>query len=290
MASVERSFILADGTLRNVQKAHGVAHIAVAAWGLKNGKNELDTRGREQLAMEQLNLTGQTKLEMAIEFLQEHEPPEGYAGFFSGGKDSIVLMDVAQQAGVKATWFYSLMPDPPELLRFVKTFPVDILRPKYSFWKGILVNFPPHRHAAWCCQIIKESPSVAIPFTHRILGIRGEESSKRAKLGHINKITKNRINYHPLYDWAEWEIWEHIDGNGLKYCNLYDEGFNRLGCVVCPKRTNSKAQEMFLNRWPQYFNLFEKQVSKWWEIKGKFRTNETAKNVNEYLENWYRGK
>ena len=209
---------------------------------------------------------------------------------FSGGKDSVVLMSLGEKSGCQITWFYSLMPDPPELIKFVKQFDLTILRPKYSFWRGIIENFPPHRKAAWCCRIIKEQPSVKLPFVHRLLGIRAEESSYRASLGCINQITSKRINYHPIFDWLEWEIWDYIRENNLNYCSLYDEGFSRLGCVVCPKRTNTKEQELFRERWPQYFNLFEKQVQRWWKMIGKIRKDEPANTVQEFLNNWYRGK
>jgi 3'-phosphoadenosine 5'-phosphosulfate sulfotransferase (PAPS reductase)/FAD synthetase len=38
----------------------------------------------------------------ALHFIKEHEPPEGYMGLFSGGKDSCVIKHLAKQAGVKA--------------------------------------------------------------------------------------------------------------------------------------------------------------------------------------------
>lgn len=232
-----------------------------------------------------------TKPEIAIRFLQEHEPFEGYAGMFSGGKDSSVLMDLGVKSGCNITWFYSLMPDPPELIKFVRSYPnIHVLHPPYSFWAGILKNFPPHRKAAWCCRVLKEGPSIKLPYTHRLLGIRAEESRNRAKQGMVNKITRKRINYHPLYDWKEWEIWEYIEQNKVRYCSLYDDGFARLGCVVCPKRTNTKSQELFRRCWPQYFRLFEKQVKKWWKVKGQFRETELAKNADEFIQNWYNGK
>ena len=37
----------------------------------------------------------------AIKTLKEHEPPEGYYVAFSGGKDSIVILDLVRRAGVK---------------------------------------------------------------------------------------------------------------------------------------------------------------------------------------------
>ena len=127
--------------------------------------------------MQQLNLSGQTKEEIAIDFFRKYEPEEGYAGFYSGGKDSGVLKDIGDKSGCKIQWFYSLMPDPPELIQFVKSrpFPITILRPDISFWRGVVRNFPPHRKGAWCCTEIKEKPSAKLLYTHRLLGIRAEE-------------------------------------------------------------------------------------------------------------------
>lgn len=211
---------------------------------------------------------------------------------YSGGKDSETLWDITIKAGVKFTPYYSLMPDPPELIQHIKKCHpnINIIRPQHTFWKLVETRFPPVRNARWCCDEIKETPSKKIPLTHRLLGIRAEESRNRAKQGWINKFTKKRINYHPLYDWLEWEIWEYIERCGLPYCSLYDEGFRRLGCVVCPLRSHPEMMK-YKKRWPQYFKLFEKQAYKWWERKGyhKNRVRGYAQLFDEFLDNWYHG-
>ena len=243
--------------------------------------------------MQQLNLQGQVKTEYSIEFLRKHEPEEGYMLCYSGGKDSEVTWDIAKRAGVKITPYYSLMPDPPELIRHIKkTHPeINMLYPKYTFYWGVKQWFPPHRRARWCCYHIKERPSTLVPLTHRVLGIRAEESPNRAKQGWINHRTKKRINYHPIFDWEEWEIWEYIERHKLPYCNLYDEGFSRLGCVVCPMRSYPEMM-LYKNRFPKYYRLFEKQAYKWWERIGYHRQSVRgyARSFSDFLNNWYRGK
>jgi len=234
-----------------------------------------------------------TKEQLAIEFIQKYEPEdEPYMLCYSGGKDSVVLEDLVRKSGVKYIVYYSLTPDPPELLKFIKSrkFKVNILRPNFTFWRGIEINFPPHRKGRWCCNYIKEKPSTKIPLVHRLLGIRAEESRNRAKQGMINERTKKRINYHPLFDWLEWEIWDYIETNNLEYCSLYDEGFSRLGCVVCPMRSY-KDQMRYKDRWPQYFKLFEKSCKRWWDKKGCQRQKERGytQSFEEFLDNWYKG-
>ena len=243
--------------------------------------------------MQQLNLQGQTKTEQAIEFLRKHEPKEGYMLCFSGGKDSVVISHLALLSGVSHYSYYTLMHDPPELIQFIrKHFPcTTILRPEHSFYHWVETWFPPHRRARWCCDVIKEKPSTKIPMAHRILGIRAEESNGRAKQGWINRRTKNRINYHPIFDWYEWEVWEYIERHNLPYCKLYDQGFDRLGCVVCPMRSYKEMMK-YKNRFPKQHALFERQAYKWWERIGHHRQSVRgyAKTFSDFLENWYRGK
>ena len=50
----------------------------------------------------------------AVEFLREHEPPEGYQLCFSGGKDSIVMRNLADIASVKYQALFNCTTiDPP---------------------------------------------------------------------------------------------------------------------------------------------------------------------------------
>ena len=73
------------------------------------------------MSIKQLNFAGINRVEVAVMRLQEFEPPEGYYLAFSGGKDSIVIYDLAVRAGVKFDAHYSLTTvDPPELVHFIK--------------------------------------------------------------------------------------------------------------------------------------------------------------------------
>lgn len=244
--------------------------------------------------MQQLNLEGKTKEETAIEFIRANEPPKGYALFYSGGKDSEVVLHLAKASGVKFKTYYSMMPDPPELITHIKQNHPDVifLYPEISFLKGVATIFPPHRFRRWCCDRLKEKPGNKVPFIHRLVGIRAEESHGRAKRGFIHKRTKSRINYHPVFDWFEWEIWDYIERYNIPYCSLYDEGFDRIGCVVCPMRAPSKAQEMYRERYPKHYERFERYVEKYWENGGWWRESKSRRSMllSEFLENWYKGK
>jgi len=253
--------------------------------------------------MQQLHLiTGQTKEQEAIEFIREHEPEEGYFLGFSGGKDSVVLYDLTEKAGVKFQAYYSATGiDAPEVVKFIREHYPHVIhkRPKESFFAMILKNGYPNKWRRWCCDKLKKEPTKHIPLAHRLMGIRSEESTKRAHRGRISQLTKNNIHYKPIFSWKEWEIWDYIDNNNLSYCSLYDEGFSRLGCVVCPFLCHGIRGDLkrHMDRWPKHYRAFEKAMRKLFDNylcvinprSGAWNYRRET-DFDEFLNNWYRGK
>jgi len=241
--------------------------------------------------MQQLNLiTGQTKEQEAIEFIREHEPPGGYFLGFSGGKDSVVLYDLTEKAGVKFEAYYSATGiDAPEVVKFIREHYPTVIhkRPKESFFALIPKKGYPTKWTRWCCDKLKKEPTKDIPLVHRMMGIRAEESARRAARGRMDKLGKWAI-YKPIFNWIEWEIWDHIDSHNLPTCSLYDEGFSRLGCVVCPFVDGRKLMK-HKARWPKIYAGFEKAMQKLWD-KGKPNGEPWHEsNFDEFLNNWYNG-
>lgn len=210
-----------------------------------------------------------------VDFLRSNEPREGYFVGFSGGKDSITALNLCRIAGVKHQAFYSCTRiDPPEVVRFIRSEYPDVkwLYPKMTFWEGIMRRSPPLRIKRWCCNVLKKDPSKKHPLAHRIMGIRAEESVRRASRPRIDNYFVGQTLYKPIFKWPEWAVWEFIESQNLTYPSLYDEGFHRIGCVVCPfilgKKPGAVLQrEMSMHRYPGVWKAFEHATKRWFNTK-----------------------
>jgi phosphoadenosine phosphosulfate reductase len=257
--------------------------------------------------MEQLTMFGQTSLEdkvkRAIDRLRAFEPPEGYYLAFSGGKDSQCIYHLAKEAGVKFDAHNShTTVDPPELVYFIRENYPDVVieKPEMTMWRLIVKKrMPPTRMVRYCCDVLKEGDGAGRVV---VTGVRWAESNKRRnrdvieiiaktkkdkiKLNSDNDedrrmfetcITKGKRIVNPIVDWADEDVWGYIKSRKLKYCKLYDEGFERLGCVGCPMAGQAGREKEFA-RWPKYklnyIKAFQRMVDG--RIEDGLKTNWTT--------------
>lgn len=223
------------------------------------------------------------KIEYSIELLRKSEkmtirldPENGFYLAFSGGKDSQALYHIAQMAGVKFKAHMNLTSvDPPEVIRFVKKqYPdVELIKPKMSIYDMALKkHILPTMRLRWCCAEFKEM-SGAGKVT--LIGIRKEESARRSKREEVSTnikgkrteetfdqwsehqekmVTcvggKDKILVSPIIHWTERDVWEFLnDVVKVPHCKLYDEGYTRIGCILCPM-SNRKSKLRDIERFP----------------------------------------
>ena len=185
--------------------------------------------------------------------------------------------------------------DPPQLVRFIRQHHprTEIEKPEYTMRELIIkAQHPPTRRMRYCCAKIKETRGEGRIV---VTGVRWAESlNRRKKRGLVNidgekarKIadelgaehrddrygiilnTDNDENrrmvemcyrthktlVNPIIDWTDEDVWEFIRHYNVPYCELYDCGFKRLGCVACPLGGSASMQRA-LEFFPQFKKFY----------------------------------
>lgn len=210
---------------------------------------------------------------------------------YSGGKDSDVLLHLAEKSGVPFEVLHSLTTaDAPETVRHVyDTFRrleekgVKCTVDKHTQPDGSRVTMwnliprklmPPTRLARYCCAELKEGGGKGRFIA---TGVRWAESTARKKnRGALEVIASAKKNslilsndndedrmlfescqlkgnrvVNPIIDWKTDDVLGYAEAEQIPMNPLYCEGFKRVGCIGCPMAGERTRAGQF-NRWPTY--------------------------------------
>ena len=151
-----------------------------------------------------------------------------------------------------------------------------------SMWKLIPQKLmPPTRLARYCCAVLKET---GCPNRFIATGVRWDESRQRKDREEFEKIgatkatkekftlvmlmndndARRRMNEHcmqkkkmvvnPIIDWKDSDVWEYINSENISTCELYQCGYDRVGCIGCPMAGKKRYKEFA--DFPKYKNLY----------------------------------
>ena len=195
----------------------------------------------------------------AIHFIQEQYKKYSAQGFtficaFSGGKDSLVLLDLTAKALAPGDFYVVFSNTGMELSDTLKA--VDkakVIWPKLHFeearchieptesWEQF---GPPASRLRWCCSVHKSVPTILLiqrltGKDNKVVvldGVRAEESLRRSKYEEIGDGVKNsqQINCHAILRWSSAEVFTLLLGENLLMNDAYRHGLYRIGCKVCP--------------------------------------------------------
>ena len=176
---------------------------------------------------------------------------------FSGGKDSIVTLDIVQRAlphnefkvlfgdtGMEFSDTYDVV---DRIKSFCKKEEIEFLEaksdltPEYT-WKEF---GPPAQTMRWCCSVHKTAPQINLlrKYTNNpkfkgmaFTGVRGDESASRSEYEGISygEKIKGQYSCHPILEWNTAELFLYIYSRDLIINEAYKKGNSRAGCLVCP--------------------------------------------------------
>ncbi len=202
---------------------------------------------------------------------------------FSGGKDSLVVYLVVEKATGKSPpiFFMDTGLELPETLQFIESFAekrdVKIIGEKAGnqFWESVDTFGPPARDFRWCCKVLKLGPaatSIADMIgtdTLSFMGQRKLESFQRSIEPRVseNPWVPGQISANPIQKWNALEVWLYTFKEKEDYNPLYNQGYHRMGCYLCPASPLAELESLRQTH-PEIHQQWEEKMREWAEKYG----------------------
>ncbi|GMO43544.1 MAG: hypothetical protein Pg6C_05250 [Treponemataceae bacterium] len=217
---------------------------------------------------------------------------------FSGGKDSMVLLDLVKKSLPKGS-FVAVFGDTG--MEFPDTYDVVSAVEKQCKAEGIIFKRakshlgaqeswelfgPPSRVLRWCCSVHKSAPQTLElrKLTGKenyagmaYVGVRTHESINRRDYEYENygKKQKGQHSHNPILEWTSAEIWLYIYANNLTINETYKKGNARAGCLFCPGSAGNSDYMRNIN----YTNDVKAYIDVIKKLNGRY----TGKALDSYI-------
>lgn len=89
-----------------------------------------------------------------------------------------------------------------------------------------------------------------------VLNNDNEESRKMVE----QCYRRSKIVLNPIIDWTDEDVWEFIQEYDVPYCELYDRGWKRIGCIGCPMGNTKEELEKRPKYKQAYLRAFERML------------------------------
>ena len=199
---------------------------------------------------------------------------------FSGGKDSLTTLDLTRSAVNKPikVFFANTGIEFPETVEFIRRFckenNIELIEVEAggAFWENLPSFGPPAKDFRWCCKVCKLAPINLVMEEctqggRKCLTIDGKrryESFSRSRIApkEENPFIPGQVSVFPIRNWRAIEVWLYIFYRRLKYNPLYDMGFERVGCWLCPSELSAEYCR-FKELHPELFARWNKYLMDW---------------------------
>ncbi len=204
---------------------------------------------------------------------------------FSGGKDSLTTLDLTRSAVKKPikVFFANTGIEFPETVEFARRFckenGIELIEAeaREAFWENLRSFGPPAKDFRWCCKVCKLAPinTVMEECTRggrkclTIDGKRKYESFVRSRIApkEENPFIPGQVSVFPIRNWRAIEVWLYLYYRKLEYNPLYDLGFERVGCWLCPAELSAESYR-FRELHPELFARWSEYLLDWAQEHG----------------------
>lgn len=173
---------------------------------------------------------------------------------FTGGKDSLVCLDLLRRASDGQVNIPVLHVDTtvkfPEIYeyrdRIVRDWKLKLI---VHINQAALAAGPKPDDPDFCIFCTKRLKTEALQqaiqkhgWQALITGVRWDEHEARSKEIFFSPRS-DHMRVHPILHFSEDEVWQYIEKYKLAYCALYDKGYRSIGCIPCTEPIPDEGPE-----------------------------------------------